>query len=189
MTWKRGWWRVVGGGGLTLQIFPCCSWLVSSVVGTPQSNTSYFSLEGWEEQMGANSAQRGQQSAWWRGKDVPGSTCALPAISAARLNREGKSSGSEEKGVSQCFWEQVSQGNRFEAAGPCIRGFQISNAEPALWNTLVIPALEKWKVGESWVQRQPELQRAWFKDGRGEGGSIVLFLLNCESLYNVHNNI
>lgn len=104
-----------------------------------QNNTYFFSVEGWEEQMGANYAQRGPtEHTTGREWSYLASYLALPTILAARLARGQEVSGPEEQGVYQCCREQSSQGRIIEIARSWARGLKSSEAELVLSSPAIL---------------------------------------------------
>lgn len=109
-----------------------------------QNNTYFFSVEGWEEQMGANYAQRGPtEHTTGREWSYLASYLALPTILAARLARGQEVSGPEEQGLYRCCRERSSQGRIIEIARSWIarswaRGLKSSEAELVLSSPAIL---------------------------------------------------
>lgn len=154
MTWKRR---------LTLHIFPCCFWLVSSMVGieqyglppgdktTPTSSAWKGERSIWMQTM----LRGGQQSIWWKGKETTWHhTWALPTILAARLAREQEGSAPpprEEGGWPVLQTAVFPRGTILDSwfLDQRVWKAQMLSQQPCYAST--------WEVGESGVQRQSEL--------------------------------
>lgn len=122
MTWKHR---------LTPHIFPCCSWLVSSVIGMEQ-----YGLPPGDKTTPTPSAWKGERSRWVQ-TTLRGGRQSTPRKGNETTwhrtwhcqpfwqpdwAREQEVSGPEEKGVYQWCREQSSQGRIFEIAGSWARG-------------------------------------------------------------------